>query len=92
MVLGWVKSWFKSKPNINSDVWQISGNEVCYQQKEGRPFIPYGTEHKSFLRESCGDRGFDVGLYDNGQGFTMWGRDNSPAEVVGTGVREFAEL
>jgi hypothetical protein len=73
---------------VHSDIWNIQGNEVCYQSKEGRPYVPYGTEHRDLLKESCSQRGFEVGLYDNGNGFSIWGKDNRQA----TGVEKLTDM
>jgi len=72
-------SYLSRGPDVHSDLWDLQGTAVCYEQRGGRPYIPYGRDHTDLARTSCRSRGFTTGIYDNAQGLSIWTKDQRPA-------------
>jgi len=72
-------SYLSRGPDVHSDLWDLQGTAVCYEQRGGRPYIPYGRDHTDLARASCRSRGFTTGIYDNAQGLSIWTKDQRPA-------------
>jgi len=58
---------------------QWAATSPGYEQRGGRPYIPYGRDHTDLARTSCRSRGFTTGIYDNAQGLSIWTKDQRPA-------------